>query len=363
MILRYVVVCLFYTIPVFADPFSESELIDAIGARDFSRVEKALKNGSPINDPSDLALLQAANSGDVKILNYLLENGAEVNGRDQYGFTALMMAIYTHQVSDESRVQEVQTLLDHGANLDFTAEIPSFLQDDRQKYNGLTALEMAQKNENTKIIQLIQSETERRKHTRREGLKQARTKNSEFIAQLTQKEATVDPLFTEALISAFALVQAELAELVGSVLVCPVDLTQWGFKLKEIIRAADKWEESLYPKKIHKEDFKVEIRDGRIHSSSGQLLGDGSYMYAIDRWGHIYLHRRAGSKTFMHTFFLSGQPVLGAGQLTLKDGSITKLDLSSGHYKPDASFFKQVLAVLLLQGYRFDRVPLVLTSP
>ena len=41
--------------------------------------------------------------------------------------------------------------------------------------------------------------------------------------------------------------------------------------------------------------------------------------------------------TFNHSSFLSGSPVMGAGELVVKDGKIVEITDKSGHYEPDDS--------------------------
>ena len=73
----------------------------------------------------------------VEDVQFLLDHGAEVNARDDSGFTALMYA------SGRARVQTVQALLDNGADLE------------AQNGNGETALILASSVRHTEMVHLL----------------------------------------------------------------------------------------------------------------------------------------------------------------------------------------------------------------
>jgi ankyrin repeat protein len=58
----------------------------------------------------------AVKRGEVRIILDLLEGGADVNARDRYGQTALMLAAHA------GHREVVETLIGHRANLDITAK-------------------------------------------------------------------------------------------------------------------------------------------------------------------------------------------------------------------------------------------------
>jgi ankyrin repeat protein len=58
----------------------------------------------------------AIRRGDVGTALHLLEEGADVNARDRYGQTALMLAAHA------GHLEVVERLIAHGANLDVTAK-------------------------------------------------------------------------------------------------------------------------------------------------------------------------------------------------------------------------------------------------
>ena len=82
-------------------------------------------------------LISAAQKGDIDIVRILLDNGANINFKDNYGDTALMWA------SIEGHTDIVQLLLDMGANL--------YLQNN----HGTTAILLASSNGNTDVVELL----------------------------------------------------------------------------------------------------------------------------------------------------------------------------------------------------------------
>lgn len=58
----------------------------------------------------------AAKSGDVRALETLLQAGADIDAKDRYGQSALMLAAH------HGHLVAVEALLRHGANLNFTAK-------------------------------------------------------------------------------------------------------------------------------------------------------------------------------------------------------------------------------------------------
>ncbi len=74
---------------------------------------------------------------------------------------------------------------------------------------------------------------------------------------------------------------------------------------------------------------------------------EGKEMYAMDQMEFIYTSAMpAKSGTFHHSSFLSGKPVLCAGEITLTNGRITHIDNLSGHYQPTKQNLLNCLRVL-----------------
>ncbi|MGZ8192504.1 MAG: ankyrin repeat domain-containing protein [Methylobacter sp.] len=64
----------------------------------------------------DAAWENAIKRGDIRLVLDLLEQGANVDARDRYGQTALMLAVHG------GYREVVETLIAHGANLNITAK-------------------------------------------------------------------------------------------------------------------------------------------------------------------------------------------------------------------------------------------------
>ncbi|MFM6122711.1 MAG: ankyrin repeat domain-containing protein, partial [Sphaerospermopsis kisseleviana] len=89
-------------------------------------------------DKNDNLLLNAAKSGDIKRVGELLATGANVDGCDRNGTTALMFA------ANLGYTEIVRSLLDFGANINLP-----------RKTYGLTALMLAASNNQVDIVKLL----------------------------------------------------------------------------------------------------------------------------------------------------------------------------------------------------------------
>jgi ankyrin repeat protein len=67
--------------------------------------------GTNIVEADDKDLFQAAASGDIRMVRFFLEIGADVNAKNKDGKTALMLA------SDKGNLEAVKLLLDKGAEV------------------------------------------------------------------------------------------------------------------------------------------------------------------------------------------------------------------------------------------------------
>ena len=64
----------------------------------------------------DIAWQRAIKAGDVDAVRALLRSGTDINAKDRYGQTALMLAAH------RGHAALVRQLIEHGANLDVTAK-------------------------------------------------------------------------------------------------------------------------------------------------------------------------------------------------------------------------------------------------
>ena len=68
-------------------------LFDAVKAKNYELVKKLIDEGADVNaknDEGETALMIASNEGDKEICELLIEKGADVNAKDNEGNTALM---------------------------------------------------------------------------------------------------------------------------------------------------------------------------------------------------------------------------------------------------------------------------------
>ncbi|XP_050231391.1 protein VAPYRIN-like [Mercurialis annua] len=94
-----------------------------------SRLFDALKLGD--------SLCVAARKGEVRTILKLIENGAQINGKDQHGWTAL------HRSSFKGKIEAVRTLIDKGIDVDAKDE------------DGYTALHCAVESGHADVIELL----------------------------------------------------------------------------------------------------------------------------------------------------------------------------------------------------------------
>lgn len=138
-----------------------------------------------------------------------------------------------------------------------------------------------------------------------------------------------------------------------------------------------------YPKELMdhntpdiKEKSKTYFKDGKIYSSfSDEVINvkdireNGNYnaIYVLSKNGELYVNFN-NSNTGHHNYFLKGKPgddlycygkpVACAGHIEINNGKITKIDNSSGHYKPTEEQLLVAAHYFKKQGVLSDYVQL-----
>lgn len=73
-----------------------------------------------------------------------------------------------------------------------------------------------------------------------------------------------------------------------------------------------------------------------------------AYLFAMDRQGNIYAGSSAQVRN--HSAFLAGYPVTAVGEITVRDGVVTKISDFSGHYAAPRDYLDQALRELRSRG-------------
>ena len=145
-------VCIFLITAIYAEAGisdKNAKLIQASEKGNFADVQAVLTDGADINatevrEDSGVyvrgltALMMASTNGRTEVVKLLLDKGAEVNLKNNYGITALFMA------SANGHTEIVKLLLDKGAEVNV-----------KNTDDGVTALFMASANGHTGIVKLL----------------------------------------------------------------------------------------------------------------------------------------------------------------------------------------------------------------
>ncbi|WP_299248069.1 hypothetical protein [uncultured Aquimarina sp.] len=126
------------------------------------------------------------------------------------------------------------------------------------------------------------------------------------------------------------------------------------------------------PKKVkylsdaQRAELKLTIKDGKVYDAKGNLYdtsdagtffsGKGKSIFVMDSQGNIYASKYQAVGEFHHSSILGGEPVAGAGEITVKNGVITEVSNRSGHYQPTQEINKQVLEQINSEGINIDNI-------
>lgn len=116
-----------------------NRLLHAASSYDYDGVKQALDDGAdPRNSKLCHVLISPAYEVMIDMIKLLLEHGADVNGADGDGFTALMCAAY------KGSSELVNILIDHGAD-------PNM----KTRHDGATALRFAIDSQCEEVINIL----------------------------------------------------------------------------------------------------------------------------------------------------------------------------------------------------------------
>ena len=122
-------------------------LFEAAEAGDLTGVQRHLQQGADVNARDDklwTPLMFAASGSHLDVVRHLVDKGADVNAKGKWGYTPLMWAALN------GHLEVAACLLEHGADVT--------VRDDR----GATALMFATAGGHSNVVELLQSGMERR---------------------------------------------------------------------------------------------------------------------------------------------------------------------------------------------------------
>jgi ankyrin repeat protein len=122
--------------------YKNRKLIDTAGTRDIELAQGLLEEGADVNardNDGRTALMEACDAGFLDVVKLLLQKGAEVNAQDRYGWTALMEASY------KGHLPVVTLLLEKKADVNARGKA------------GETALALASKKSHSKVVQILKA--------------------------------------------------------------------------------------------------------------------------------------------------------------------------------------------------------------
>jgi len=112
--------------------------------------------------------------------------------------------------------------------------------------------------------------------------------------------------------------------------------------------------------------LKLTVKDGKVYDADGNLYdtsdagtffsGKGKSIFVMDENGNIYASKYQEVGEFHHSSMLGGKPVAGAGEITVKNGTITEISNKSGHYQPTQKINQQVLQQIDSEGININDI-------
>lgn len=110
---------------------------------------------------------------------------------------------------------------------------------------------------------------------------------------------------------------------------------------------------------IQRQGYEIRIQGGRVTNSDGSIahtgnmrsitLGPGWGIFVVSFGGQFYLGEHTVGE-FHHSSFLSGSPVLAAGEIAINNGAIVGLTNKTGHYKSREEELNRVLTMFSRNG-------------
>jgi hypothetical protein len=110
----------------------------------------------------------------------------------------------------------------------------------------------------------------------------------------------------------------------------------------------------MYPHYLFSDEvIQYNMKDGFISvkkidelPSHSEIDDIGEYIYVILPDGELILSSQHMSRNINHSYLANGQPVICAGELTIKDKKIIRMNNKSGHYSPSFEMLKTGLIAI-----------------
>ncbi|HRQ44819.1 MAG TPA: ankyrin repeat domain-containing protein [Candidatus Goldiibacteriota bacterium] len=123
----------------YVNKWGSSTLIIAVERGALEIVQLLVEKGIDIKNNKKLSVHYAVNSGNCEIAEYLIRHGADINAKDQFGRTPLLLAV------EKEKEDIIEMLVKNKANVNIKSK------------NEVTALSKALERHNDKIVNLLKA--------------------------------------------------------------------------------------------------------------------------------------------------------------------------------------------------------------
>jgi hypothetical protein len=94
----------------------------------------------------------------------------------------------------------------------------------------------------------------------------------------------------------------------------------------------------------------AEMLAGSSQAGWDQPLLETDAGYVLSLWGGIYSTQHDRNLHKFHSQYMGGKPVVCAGEMTIRNGILSRISNSSGHYRPSPEQLNRLLWVLIQMG-------------
>lgn len=117
----------------------------------------------------------------------------------------------------------------------------------------------------------------------------------------------------------------------------------------------DEFERIVYLRPDERDRYRLLFDGDQLcYAGTHEAVQSDTYLFVMDKIPNLFIASEVreieGNKLFHHSTFLSGEPVLAAGEVTIVDGKITKIANYSGHYQPGLAALLTAYAALYKTG-------------